>query len=292
MGSGSEMTRMNHGRASGPIRDATARRGTISIVVARALETPAAANLPGGRVDYTLRRNPRSRTLRVTIDPRRGLVVSIPPATRRGWARPEGRVDAFLRERERWIRRHLARLERERAEHAARGGTRNGATIRYRGVPHLLVIGQAAPRARRSAVAREGLDEGDALVVRLASRDRRGVAAILEEWFRLRATEAIERAIERHAEPLRARPQRVSLRDPRTRWGSASRDGALSFSWRLVLAPPEALETVVVHELAHLRVFGHGPRFWALVTSRRPDHLEGRRWLRRHSHELHAALDA
>ena len=260
-------------------------------MVARVVETPAAASLPGGRVEYTLRRNPRSRTLRVTIDPRRGLVVSIPPTTRRGWARPEARVDGFLRERERWIRRHLGRLERERAEHAARGGLTEGATIRYRGAPHRLVIAPAAPSARRSTVAREGLDEGDALVVRLASRDRRGIAAVLEEWLRARATEAINRAISLHAEALRATPQRVSLRDPRTRWGSASREGALSFSWRLVLAPPEALETVVVHELAHLRVFGHGPRFWALVASRRPDHLEWRRWLRRHSNELHRALD-
>jgi predicted metal-dependent hydrolase len=61
-------------------------------------------------------------------------------------------------------------------------------------------------------------------------------------------------------------------------------------SWRLILAPPEALETVVVHELAHLRVFGHGPRFWAVVASRRADHLVWRRWLRTHSLELHAAL--
>ena len=60
---------------------------------------------------------------------------------------------------------------------------------------------------------------------------------------------------------------------------------------RLVLAPPEALETVVVHELAHLRVFGHGPRFWAVVAeSRRPDHVAWRRWLRTHSLELHGAL--
>ena len=260
-------------------------------MVARVVETPAAANLPGGRVDYTLRRNPRSRTLRVTIDPRRGLVVSIPPPTRRGWARPEAAVEQFLRERERWVRRHLARVERERAEHAARGGLNDGATIRYRGVPHRLVIGPAAPSARRSTVAREGLDEGDALVVRLASRDRRGVAGILKDWFHARATDAIDRAIELHAEALGVAPGRVSLRDPRTRWGSASRKRALSFSWRLVLAPPDALETVVVHELAHLRVFGHGPRFWALVEGRRPDHLEWRRWLRRHSHELHVALD-
>jgi len=64
----------------------------------------------------------------------------------------------------------------------------------------------------------------------------------------------------------------------------------LAFSWRLILAPPEALETVVVHELAHLRVFGHGPAFWAVVASRIPDHLTWRRWLREHSVELHAAL--
>jgi predicted metal-dependent hydrolase len=80
------------------------------------------------------------------------------------------------------------------------------------------------------------------------------------------------------------------LRDPRTRWGSASRAGRLSFSWRLILAPSEALDTVVIHELAHLRVFGHGPRFWALVESRRPDHRVWRRWLHDHAQELHGAL--
>jgi predicted metal-dependent hydrolase len=63
-------------------------------------------------------------------------------------------------------------------------------------------------------------------------------------------------------------------------------------SWRLILAPPAALETVVVHELAHLRAFGHGPGFWALVAARRPTHLADRAWLRRHSHALHGALDA
>ena len=86
-------------------------------------------------------------------------------------------------------------------------------------------------------------------------------------------------------------PSHVSIRDPRTRWGSAARTGRIALSWRLVLAPPEALETVVVHELAHLRVFGHGPDFWALVAeSRVPDHLVWRRWLRTHSVELHATL--
>ena len=64
------------------------------------------------------------------------------------------------------------------------------------------------------------------------------------------------------------------------------------FSWRLVLAPPAALETVVVHELAHLRVMGHGPTFWRLVALRRRDHAAQRAWLRRHSHLLHGVLEA
>ena len=137
-----------------------------------------------------------------------------------------------------------------------------------------------------------GGDAGDAARLRLSPADRREPAAVLEAWLRERAREAIDRAVARHAGALRVAPSRIGLRDPATRWGSASRSGGLSFSWRLVLAPPEALETVVVHELAHLRVFGHGPRFWALVASRRPDHVDWRRWLRLHSHELHGALDA
>jgi predicted metal-dependent hydrolase len=140
-------------------------------------------------------------------------------------------------------------------------------------------------------VLRVGGEVEDELVVRLGARDRRPVATILRTWLKERAGSAIDEAIDRHAPPLGVTPVRIDLRDPRTRWGSASRNGRLMLSWRLVLAPPEALDTVVVHELAHLRVFGHGPRFWDLVASRVPDHRSWRRWLREHSAELHDALD-
>ncbi len=256
----------------------------------RAGEEERVARLPGGHLTYVLRRSPRSRRLRVTIDPRRGVVVSVPPAQRRGWARPEVVVDAFLAEREAWLRRHLARQGAVRAELAARGGLSEGATLRFRGELHRLRIRPVG--GRRSTVERAGSEDGDELVVRLAAGDRRGIGVLLRAWLRERATTAIEREIARHAPALGVAPSHVALRDPRTRWGSASRDGRLMLSWRLILAPPEALETVVVHELAHLRIFGHGPRFWALVASRRPDHADWRRWLRRHSLELHDALNA
>src|SRR5262245_64146477 len=87
-------------------------------------------------VEYRLRRSARSRGLRVTIDDRDGLVVSVPPAGRRGWARPEERIDAFLRERQAWVVRHLDRLAKQREAARARGGARDGGLVLYRGEPH------------------------------------------------------------------------------------------------------------------------------------------------------------
>ena len=86
-------------------------------------------------------------------------------------------------------------------------------------------------------------------------------------------------------------PHAITVRDQRTRWGSASRQGTLSFSWRLVLAPPEILDYVVVHELAHLRWAGHGTRFWSLVRRFAPAADHHRRWLRQNEARLRHALD-
>ena len=258
---------------------------------AAASELASVAQLPGGPIPYTLRRSPRSRGLRVVIHPDRGVVVTVPVAGRRGWSDPLPHVHGFLTEREAWLRRHLDRQARERDRLAARGGVRDGALFRYRGSIHRLRVEPARPGIRRSTVERVGGTEEDELVVRSAASDRRSTAEVLETWLRAGARDAIDRDIQRHAAALRVEPAAVSIRDQRTRWGSASRQGRLAFSWRLILAPPEALETVVIHELAHLRVFGHGPRFWAVVASRRADHVAWRRWLRDHSTELHGALD-
>jgi hypothetical protein len=253
-------------------------------------ETIRVAALPGGPLRYTLRPNPRSRGIRVTVDPRRGVLVSVPPPARRGWASPEPIVEAFLAHRERWIRRHLDRGADELAAIARRGAVEDGGRVRYLGELHAVRFAAPTTDGRRSLVQRRlGTGEPE-LLVHLAPTDRRSPAEVVAGWCRAQAAAAIDLAISAHATELAVAPSRIAIRDPRTRWGSASRDGALSFSWRLVLAPPEALETVVVHELAHLRVFGHGPRFWALVERRIPDHQVWRRWLRDHSTELHAAF--
>ncbi len=78
----------------------------------------------------------------------------------------------------------------------------------------------------------------------------------------------------------------IQIRDQRTRWGSCSPSGTLTFNWRLVLAPHAVLDYVVVHELCHLLEANHGPGFWRLVEQQRPDYKVPRAWLRRHGHEL------
>lgn len=242
-------------------------------------------HLPGGPIPYTLRHSTRSRSLRVVVHPDRGVVVTV-PATRAGRLDGERRAAEFLGQRERWLRRHLDRFAADAAALAARGGARDGGSIPFRGRVLAIRVVPAVSSAKRSEVV--AFD--DELVLHRATRDRRTEGAVLEAWLRDEARVAVTDALARFAPAMGVTPTAVSFRDPRTRWGSASRQGRLSFSWRLILAPPEALETVVVHELAHLRVFGHGPAFWALVAAQRPDHRHWRRWLHDHSTELHGAL--
>jgi hypothetical protein len=259
-----------------------------SVTAVLAIEEPAHANLAGGRLDYTLRRSARAHRIRVVVDPERGVVVTVPAGRRLSAGDGRRLATSFVAEREAWIRRHVDRQLAQRSSLAARGPLAAGSCVLFLGRDHRLEFAPAQPAVRRSTVLRD--DGASVLIVRIAARDPRPPATVLADWSKARAREAIEAALAIHEPALDRKPSAISIRDQKTRWGSASRAGRLSFSWRLILAPPEALDTVVIHELAHLRVFGHGPRFWAVVAGRRPDHRTWRRWLREHSVELHATF--
>jgi predicted metal-dependent hydrolase len=252
-------------------------------------EEPMLAHLSGGALPYTLRRSPRAHRIRVVVDPARGAIVTVPGGRRLGAGEGRRLAATFVAEREAWIRGHLVQQAERRARIAELGPVASGSRVPLHGKDHVLVFVPARTGARRSTVIR---DAGAAqLIVRLAARDPRSAAEVLRDHCRDLARPAIEAALTHHGAALGVSPTAVSIRDQRTRWGSASRAGRLSFSWRLILAAPEALDTVVIHELSHLRVFGHGPRFWAVVAARRPDHRVWQRWLRDHAFELHALFD-
>lgn len=107
-------------------------------------------------------------------------------------------------------------------------------------------------------------------------------------WYRRRARAAAAETAEREAARLGVEFARIRIMDARTRWGSCSTRGTLSFSWRLVVPPRRVLDYVVVHELCHLRRPDHSPAFWAELERARPGWREDARWLRDHGRELAA----
>jgi predicted metal-dependent hydrolase len=110
--------------------------------------------------------------------------------------------------------------------------------------------------------------------------------AVSQSEARIGARELVTALAEEEAERLAVVCRRIRIGDQRTLWGSCSPTGTLSFNWRLVLAPPEVLDYVVVHELCHLRVPNHSPSFWRLVERERPRWRESRGWLLEHGPEL------
>jgi predicted metal-dependent hydrolase len=110
--------------------------------------------------------------------------------------------------------------------------------------------------------------------------------AVSESEARIGVRELVSALAEEEAERLRVAYRRIRIGDQRTLWGSCSPNGTLSFNWRLVLAPLEVLDYVVVHELCHLRVPNHSASFWMLVEQQRPRSREPRAWLRKHGPEL------
>ncbi len=109
----------------------------------------------------------------------------------------------------------------------------------------------------------------------------------LRDWLFAEARADLDARVAVHCERLQLTARRITVRDQSSRWGSCSASGMLSFSWRLILAPPIVLDYVAAHEVAHLAEMNHGPRFWALVARSMPDMDTARRWLRTHGNDLH-----
>jgi predicted metal-dependent hydrolase len=109
----------------------------------------------------------------------------------------------------------------------------------------------------------------------------------LRDWLAAEAGRDLDASVARHASRLGLSPKRIAVRDQSSRWGSCSTTGVLSFSWRLILAPPRILDYVAAHEVAHLKEMNHGARFWSLVRQAVPDMDEAKQWLQIFGMDLH-----
>jgi predicted metal-dependent hydrolase len=214
------------------------------------------------QIAYQIRRSERARRVRVTVDAARGVEVVLP---RRA---PEREAAAAVRELAPWIQRRVRELEHAQAAVAARGDM----------VPYLGELLAIRSEPGRTRVHRRG---DELLAPAGAARD-----PALERWYRRAAREEIGWRLQRACSLAGSSYSKLTIRGQRTRWASCSRTGAMSFNWRLLLAPEPVLDYVVWHEVCHLEVMDHSPRFWALLSRRCPDCREHARWLRRHGQTL------
>jgi len=211
-----------------------------------------------------IRVSPRARRLSLRVDAALGGVELVLP--RRA---PAEAAFGFVARHRGWIAARVAALPPP-------SRLVDGATVPVFGVPHRI------RRVSEPAAAPVTIADGEIRV--------RGDAAHLPRRVIDHLKTLARREFARRARDLAARlgknVTRVGVRDPKSRWGSCSSKGALSFSWRLILAPEAVIDYVVAHEVAHLAEMNHSPRFWRLVASLVPDVAAARAWLRHHRMEL------
>jgi predicted metal-dependent hydrolase len=220
----------------------------------------------GQEVPIRVRRSSRARRVRLVVRPAEPLEVILP---RRATL---GEVDPFLVENRRWLRDKLA-WARALAERPPPFDLDRPGVVWIAGRP-LPVLLQPAGRSR--AVSIDG-------AVRVSGP---APASAVDRWYRREARRILSAEAEHQAFRLGLPYRSVSIRDQRTRWGSCSPSGDLSFSWRLLLAPPSVLRYVVVHELCHLQNANHGARFRRALDLARPGWREEDRWLAEYGHDL------
>ncbi len=191
------------------------------------------------------------------------------------------RAKIFVDNHAAWIGVRLARLP-EATPFGA------GASVPVRGVPHEIVH---RPGARGTVWIEAGDASGDPKLC--VSGAEPFVARRVQDWLMRQARADLAAAVSRHAAVLGTAPKRLTLRDTTSRWGSCSSAGSLNFSWRLIMAPPEVLDYLAAHEVAHLKHMNHSAAFWAVVEDLYPDVSAAEAWLKRHGTGLmHYGVDS
>jgi predicted metal-dependent hydrolase len=230
------------------------------------LPAPLTLDLGERSVTIALKRNARARrlTLRLARDGE-GAVMTLPNRVSRAEAL------RFAERSQHWLRAQLA----NKPEPISLG---DGATIMLRGKPYRLHL----TGRLRGTVSVDDATGTIHLPGEAPHHERRLIA-----WLKSEAKRDLDHASRHYANAMGTTFAQLAVRDQKSRWGSCTSDGKLSYSWRLVMAPPDVLDYVAAHEVAHLKEMNHSPRFWRLVLTHCAATRKAKDWLKRHGRELH-----
>lgn len=225
----------------------------------------------GRALPLAIKENRRATRITLRIEPGgRALKMTVPYGIRRQ------DVDSFLERHEGWLRDRIARLEA--AGHSA---LVDGGRITIRGVSHRI------EHTGRVRGVTEIVDVEGQPVLRVSGLPEQ-IGRRISAFLKTEARRDLAARVKVHTANVGRTAKSMTLKDTRSRWGSCTHDGALSFSWRIVMAPPEILDYLAAHEVAHLKEMNHGPAFWALCEKLCSETPAARRWLKQHGNALHA----
>jgi len=221
------------------------------------------------------RRSRRAVRMRIQID-REGKITLVAP-----WFSRETEISSFAIRHQTWVQKHLHRINRQQSLRPKPRYQTND-IFYYFGEPLKLEI-LPADAKRPTLKVRE-----DKMIITLhraigKSDGTNSLKKAIRDFYRKKAEEVIRDRLDHFNAHYGFRFHRVAFRDQKSRWGSCSRAGNLNFNWRLIMAPIEVIDYVVVHELCHLGQMNHSSRFWALVEEVMPGHKAHRKWLKDNS---------
>ena len=220
--------------------------------------------LPGNpQISVVLRRSKRSRRMSLRISRIKGLVtLSLPISC------PIAQAKCFLMEKESWIRKNLVALPKNTPVCA-------GSQLLYQGKKFNIRMGDG----------KKVMQVGSDLIV---PGPQSVIASRAKVFLKFQARQALSAATDHYAEALGRSYGKLTLRDTISRWGSCSTRGNISYSWRLIMAPPDVLNYVCAHEVAHLVEMNHSANFWSVVEQIFPNYDHQRTWLKEHGEVLHS----
>ena len=221
------------------------------------------------RYQVTLKRSAKARRygLRISLATR-AVVLTMPVKADLATA-----ID-FARRHGGWIATRLARLPQTVP-------FIEGQSVPLRGEPHLL----RAIGGRGAKILVQTQEDGTPCLA--IPGDPAFLARRLKDFLKREALRDLEHAVARYAQMIDVSVKGITLRDTKSRWGSCSSQGALNFSWRLIMAPPFVLDYLAAHEIAHRREMNHSSRYWRLLNSMTPDVERAEAWLKSHGTSLH-----
>ncbi len=183
-------------------------------------------------------------------------------------------IEDFVSRNANWAASRIARLPTKTA-------LEPGALVPFKGIDHRIVLtGKLRGVVRARRVGTEAVLEVPGTADTVGRK--------LVSWFKKEARKELDQVVTLHAKKTGVRPRQIRITDTTSRWGSCSSTRTLSFSWRIIMAPPEVLNYLAAHEVAHLVEMNHSERFWSLTRDLCPDTDIQKTWLRVHGAKLHA----